>query len=110
MEKLSDDILTDSMATYWACSTFTIEGETLYYTDTTAKPGVIYTYRVIPVHAELLNNGILLEGVQSVQVAQAKLPPQGFWGRIRNWLEDDDDEEDAVTSMSENQISMFWAD
>ncbi|MBR3874846.1 MAG: PBP1A family penicillin-binding protein [Clostridia bacterium] len=86
------------------------QGETLYYTDTSAKPGVVYTYRVIPVHAELLNNGILLEGVQSVQVAQANLPPQGFWGRIRNWLKDDDDEEDAVTSMSENQVSMFWTD
>ena len=46
-------------------------GETLYYADTSAKPGVVYTYRVIPVHAELLNNGILLEGVQAVQVARA---------------------------------------
>lgn len=52
-------------------------GETLYYTDTSAKPGVVYTYRVIPVHAELLNNGILLEGVQAVQVAQAKLSGAG---------------------------------
>ena len=49
-------------------------GETLYYTDTRAQPGVTYTYRVIPVHAELLQNGILLEGVQSVQVARAALP------------------------------------
>ena len=37
-------------------------GETLYYTDTRAQPGATYTYRVIPVHAELLQNGILLEG------------------------------------------------
>lgn len=84
-------------------------GETLYYADTSAKPGVIYTYRVIPVHAELLNNGILLEGVQSVQVAQANLPAKSFWGRIRNLFDEDADEEDhAVTSMTENQTSMFW--
>ncbi|MBR6571329.1 MAG: PBP1A family penicillin-binding protein, partial [Clostridia bacterium] len=70
-------------------------GETLYYTDTSAKPGIVYTYRVIPVHAELLNNGILLEGVQSVQVAQANLPSQGFWGRLRDWLTDDEDDNGA---------------
>lgn len=49
-------------------------GQTLYYTDTKAREGVTYTYRVIPVHAELLDNGILLEGMQSVQVAQVKRP------------------------------------
>lgn len=86
------------------------QGETLYYTDTSAKPGVVYTYRVIPVHAELLNNGILLEGVQSVQVAQANLPGGSLWSRIRNLFDEDDDEDDAVTSMSENQSSMFWMD
>jgi len=88
------------------------QGETLYYTDTSAKPGVIYTYRVIPVHAELLNNGVLLEGVQSVQVAQANLPSQGFWGRLRDWLDDDDEDEDdnVITSMAENQVSMFWGE
>lgn len=47
-------------------------GETLYYTDERAQPGVTYTYRVIPVHAELLDNGVVLEGVQSVQVAQVE--------------------------------------
>ncbi len=87
------------------------KGETLYYTDTSAKPGIVYTYRIIPVHAELLNNGVLLEGVQSVQVAQANLPAQGFWGRIRDWLQsDDDDDGNAVTSMTENQASMFWGE
>lgn len=87
------------------------QGETLYYTDKSAKPGVVYTYRVIPVHAELLNNGILLEGVQSVQIAQANLPSQGFWGKIRDWLrEDESSENDAVTSMTENQLSIFWSD
>jgi len=86
------------------------QGETLYYTDTSAKPGVVYTYRVIPVHAELLNNGILLEGVQSVQVAQANLPGSGLWSRIRDLFDLDEDDDDAVTSMTENQASMFWMD
>ena len=63
------------------------DGETLYYTDTRAQPGVTYTYRVIPVHAELLQNGILLEGVQSVQVARASLPQtegalERFWNSL----------------------------
>ena len=84
------------------------QGETLYYTDTRAKPGVVYTYRVIPVHAELLNNGILLEGVQSVQVAQANLPSQGFWGRLKDWLTEDEEDNNAMTSMTENQSSIFW--
>ena len=86
-------------------------GETLYYTDTSAKPGVVYTYRVIPVHAELLDNGILLEGVQAVQVAQARLSGgSGFWNSIRNLFggERDEPEQTAVESMSENQRSIFW--
>jgi membrane peptidoglycan carboxypeptidase len=32
-------------------------GETLYYADTKAVPGVTYTYRVIPVHAEWHRSG-----------------------------------------------------
>lgn len=47
-------------------------GETLYYTDQTAVPGITYTYRVTPLHAELLDNGIVLEGPQSVQVARVQ--------------------------------------
>ncbi len=57
-------------------------GETLYYADTSAVPGVVYTYRVIPVHAELLQGGILLEGTQSVQVAQVRRST----GSIADWL------------------------
>ena len=87
-------------------------GETLYYTDTSAKPGVVYTYRVIPVHAELLNNGILLEGVQAVQVAQAKLSGAGsLWNAVRNFFGGGgEDETNAVQSMTENQRSIFWTD
>ena len=52
-------------------------GETVYYADATAKLGVVYTYRVTPVHPELLQNGILLEGSQLVQIAQAQAPSAG---------------------------------
>ena len=57
-------------------------GQTLTYTDERARDGVTYTYRVIPVHAELLENGILLEGKQSVQIARVERP--STW---ENWLQ-----------------------
>lgn len=57
-------------------------GQTLTYTDNRARDGVTYTYRVIPVHAELLENGILLEGKQSVQIARVERP--STW---ENWLQ-----------------------
>lgn len=61
-------------------------GQTLYYADTSARPGTLYTYRVIPVHQELLQNGILLEGAQSVQIAQARTPGGGnnLWSRLKD--------------------------
>ncbi len=58
-------------------------GETLYYADTSAKPGITYTYRVIPVHAELLDGGVLLEGAQSVQVARVRQNT----GNAGGWLQ-----------------------
>ena len=71
----------------------------------------MYTYRVIPVHAELLNNGVLLEGVQSVQVAQANLPSKDWWGRLKNLFGSaEEPDENTVTSMTENHVSMFWTD
>ena len=60
------------------------KGETLYYTDAKARPGVTYTYRVIPVHQELLDNGILLEGVQAVQIARVEQSESG----LTRWLKD----------------------
>ncbi len=57
-------------------------GQTLTFTDNRAQDGVTYTYRVIPVHAELLDNGILLEGKQSVQVARVERPSS-----LGNWLQ-----------------------
>ena len=85
-------------------------GETLYFTDKKAVQGVVYTYRVIPVHSELLQNGILLEGVQSVQVAQAKAAASGsifedmfgfLFGQTKTSPEPGS--EDA-----ENVTSIFW--
>ncbi|MEG1890315.1 MAG: PBP1A family penicillin-binding protein [Clostridia bacterium] len=86
-------------------------GETLYYTDTSARAGIVYTYRVIPVHAELLNNGILLEGMQSVQVAQANLSTgRTLWDSVKDFFTGNKSSamHPTVESMSENQTSIFW--
>lgn len=78
-------------------------GQTLYYTDERARSGVTYTYRVIPVHAELLDNGILLEGKQSVQVARVEKPSS-----FSNWLQgffrrdDEDADDDRPASIFSN--------
>ena len=45
-------------------------GQNMTYSDYSALPGVIYTYRIIPIHEELLQQGIWLEGKQAVQTAQ----------------------------------------
>ena len=47
-------------------------GQTLSYLDTSAQAGVLYTYRVIPIHEELLQQGVWLEGEQVVQLAQVQ--------------------------------------
>ncbi len=96
-------------------------GETLYYADTRAVPGVTYTYRVIPVHAELLMNGILLEGVQSVQVAQARSPSTGNNSILNDMFgflfgTDNQSQNDNTTGavappvVTENTTSIFWTD
>ena len=76
-------------------------GQTLYFTDNKARPGVTYTYRVIPVHAELLDNGVLLEGVQSVQVARVKDTGSNLGRWLKNIFsrEDEEDEDDRPASM-----------
>ena len=45
-------------------------GQAMSYKDYSAKPGVLYTYRIIPIHEELLQQGVWLEGKQAVQLAQ----------------------------------------
>lgn len=76
-------------------------GQTLYYADTSARTGVVYTYRVIPVHQELLQNGILLEGTQSVQIAQARTPSTGnnIWDRLRDLISREDDEAESADAL-----------
>lgn len=97
-------------------------GETLYFTDTKARAGVVYTYRVIPVHAELLNNGIVLEGMQAVQVAQAKLAGrQNVLDQISDFLFGGESgssgassyapvQGDGALEITENTSSIFWSD
>ena len=80
-------------------------GETLYYTDKKAKLGVEYTYRIIPINAELLNNGILMEGKQAVQVATARPPSAGsrIWQDISGLLFGKPAQDDSADA-----LSLFW--
>ena len=59
-------------------------GQPVYYADASARLGVVYTYRVTPINYELLQNGVLLEGNQMVQIAQAQAPGAG--GNLLQWL------------------------
>lgn len=62
-------------------------GQSVTYSDHSAIPGVLYTYRVIPIHEELLQQGIWLEGKQAVQLAQvASSGSSGFFAGLRNLL------------------------
>ena len=47
-------------------------GQALSFLDTSAQVGVLYTYRIIPIHEELLQQGVWLEGKQAVQLAQVQ--------------------------------------
>ncbi len=62
-------------------------GQSLTYSDHSAIPGVLYTYRIIPIHEELLQQGIWLEGKQAVQLAQvASSAGTGFLAGLKNLL------------------------
>jgi len=62
-------------------------GQNLTYSDYSAVPGIQYTYRIIPIHEELLQQGIWLEGKQAVQTAQVALNPgNGFLAGLRSLL------------------------
>ena len=78
----------------------------MYYTDKKAKLGVEYTYRIIPINAELLNNGILMEGKQAVQVARAKAPSTGsrIWQDISDMLFGQAAQDDSAA----DALSLFW--
>lgn len=70
-------ILTEIMGT---------RGQSLTYNDQSAIPGVLYTYRIIPIHEELLQQGIWLEGKQAVQLAQVASSGTGFLAGLRSLL------------------------
>ena len=62
-------------------------GENLTYNDYSAQPGVLYTYRVIPIHEELLNQGVWLEGKQAFALAQvADSGSSGFFAGLRGLI------------------------
>ncbi|MBQ4264715.1 MAG: PBP1A family penicillin-binding protein [Clostridia bacterium] len=62
-------------------------GQNMTYSDQSAIPGVLYTYRIIPIHEELLQQGIWLEGNQAVQIAQvASTDSGGFLAGLRSLL------------------------
>ncbi len=64
-------------------------GEALSYRDTSALPGVLYTYRVIPIHEELLQQGVWLEGEQAVQLARVSsvgVPGGGLLSGLRSLI------------------------
>ena len=60
-------------------------GESMTYSDYTAQPGILYTYRIIPIHEELLKQGVWLEGKQAVQLAQvADTGGSGLFAGLRD--------------------------
>lgn len=62
-------------------------GQNMTYSDYSAVPGVLYTYRVIPIHEELLQQGVWLEGKQAVQLAQvASASGSGFLAGLRSLI------------------------
>ena len=61
-------------------------GQTMTYSDQTAVPGVLYTYRIIPIHEGLLQQGIWLEGKQAVQLAQVSASSRDFFGSLRSLI------------------------
>ena len=45
---------------------------------------MLYTYSIIPIHEELLQQGIWLEGKQAVQLAQVAGKTTGFLSGLMN--------------------------
>lgn len=79
-------------------------GNTATYTDESAQVGVTYTYRIIPIHEELLQEGTWLEGQSAAQVAQAQWTYEGFLGGILDFLTPA--QEPSPTPPE--QTSLFW--
>ena len=64
---------------------------------------MVYTYRVTPINFELLQNGVLLEGNQLVQIAQAQAPSAGanLWNAIQGLFGSGTEEREASMFQSE---------
>ena len=60
-------------------------GQALSFLDSTAQAGILYTYRIIPIHEELLQQGVWLEGKQAVQLAQVQARG-GFFSGLRELI------------------------
>ena len=60
-------------------------GQALSVLDSTAQAGILYTYRIIPIHEELLQQGVWLEGKQAVQLAQVQASG-GFFSGLRELI------------------------
>lgn len=60
-------------------------GQALSFLDSTAQAGILYTYRIIPIHEELLQQGVWLEGKQAVQLAQVQANG-GFFSGLRELI------------------------
>lgn len=60
-------------------------GQALSFLDSTAQAGILYTYRIIPIHEELLQQGVWLEGKQAVQLAQVQTSG-GFFSGLRELI------------------------
>ena len=60
-------------------------GQALSFLDSTAQAGILYTYRIIPIHEELLQQGVWLEGKQAVQLAHVQASG-GFFSGLRELI------------------------
>ena len=60
-------------------------GQALSFLDSPAQAGILYTYRIIPIHEELLQQGVWLEGKQAVQLAQVQASG-GFFSGLRELI------------------------
>ena len=77
---------------------------TFVYEDADAQVGVTYTYRVIPIHEELLQEGVWLEGQSAAQVAQARWTYDTLLGGLVDWLAPAQEPTPSPTE----RTSLFW--
>ena len=79
-------------------------GQEAVYEDAQAQVGVTYTYRVIPIHEELLQEGVWLEGPSAAQVAQARWTYDALLDGLVDWLAPAQEPTPSPTE----RTSLFW--